>query len=84
VLLTGPDPQLVLDHLRRPLSGGSFIPVTLTFQNAGSVTLDVPVLPKAQDYATFAAPSPSPTVTKTGQRSRTPAGPSVSPSPSRS
>jgi copper(I)-binding protein len=84
VLLTGPDPQVVLDHLRQPLSGGSSVPVTLTFQNAGSVTLNVPVLPRASFYATFAEPSASPTVTRTGRRSGTSASPSPTPSPSRS
>jgi copper(I)-binding protein len=45
--LTGPDPDIV----------GQTIPVTLTFQNAGPVTLQVPVMPHAYDYATYAPAS---------------------------
>jgi copper(I)-binding protein len=66
VLLTGPAPKIVLTDLTRPLVGGSFITVKLSFQNAGTVTLSVPVMPRAQYYSTFsAAPTPTPTPTPT-------------------
>jgi copper(I)-binding protein len=66
VLLTGPAPKIVLTDLTRPLVGGSFILVKLSFQNAGTVTLSVPVMPRAQYYSTFsAAPTPTPTPTPT-------------------
>lgn len=60
VNLTGPEPQLVLSDLAKPLSGGEAIPLTLDFAHAGSVTLDVPVEPQSFYYSTF---SPPPTVT---------------------
>jgi copper(I)-binding protein len=84
VLLTGPTPKIILTGLIRPLSGGTSVPVTLSFQNAGSITLHVPVMPQAQYFATYsAAPSPSPTATKARRRPKT-ASTSPSPSPSRS
>jgi copper(I)-binding protein len=82
VLLTGPAPKVVLEDLLRPLAGGSTVRLVLTFQNAASVTLAVPVMPKAQYYSTFSAPpkpTPSPTVSKHHG-----ASPSASPSPSAS
>jgi copper(I)-binding protein len=66
VLLTGPAAKVVLTDLTHQLAGGSFITVKLQFQNAGTVTLSVPVMPRAQYYSTFsAAPTPTPTPTPT-------------------
>ncbi|MGE5292134.1 MAG: hypothetical protein ACM3ML_34105 [Micromonosporaceae bacterium] len=89
-LLTGPAPQLILERLTKPLTGGQTIPVTLVFQNAGAVTLRVPVLARGDYYATFLSPpSPSPSPSATGTRSKkAPASPSpgssgsATPSPS--
>lgn len=82
VLLTGPVPRVVLESLTRPVNGGQFIRMVLNFQNAGSVTLPVPVMPRAQYYSTYspapASPSPSPTPTGTHQAGATP---TPSPSP---
>ena len=80
VLLTGPRPQAILNDLTRSSGGGSFIRVIMTFQNAGSVTLSVPVMPRAQYYSTFSPPppSPSPAGKKAGRHSPSP---SASPSP---
>jgi copper(I)-binding protein len=67
VLLTGPVPKIVLTDLIRPLNGGSTIRLVLNFQNAGTVGMTVPVMPKAQYYSTFSpppSPTPSPTPTK--------------------
>ena len=61
-LLTGPEPKLVLTGLTRSLPGGTYVKVLLTFQRAGTVGLDVPVLPRSNSYATF---SPAPTVSPT-------------------
>jgi copper(I)-binding protein len=57
VNLTGPEPEVVLEDLTKPLTGGSYIPVTFDFQHAGTVTLQVPV--EAQDFqwATFSPPA---------------------------
>ena len=69
VNLTGPEPQLVLSDLAKPLSGGEAIPLTLDFAHAGSVTLDVPV--EAQSYY-FSSYSPPPTVTPSASATATP------------
>jgi copper(I)-binding protein len=73
VNLMGPQPSVVLSGLTMPLASGTAIPVTLDFQHAGSVTLDVPVQPQQYYYSTFspppAAPAGSPTPTATGTAS---------------
>ena len=52
VNLTGPQPEVVLSGLTSALSGGQSVPVTLDFQHAGSVTLQVPVQPQTYYYST--------------------------------
>lgn len=82
VNLTGPEPQLVLNDLAKPLSGGEAIPLTLDFAHAGSVTMDVPVQSQSFSYATF---SPPPTVTPSATATSTPkskATSSATPTPS--
>lgn len=64
VLLTGPRPQVILEHLLRPVPGGSVVTLKLSFQKAGQLTLKVPVMPMAQYYSTF-SPPPAPTSTTT-------------------
>lgn len=84
VLLTGPAPKVILQGLIRPLTGGSSVRLVLTFQNAASVSLLVPVMPRAQYYATFSAPpSPTPSPAKGKHGAATPT-PSASPSPTAS
>jgi copper(I)-binding protein len=86
VLLTGPAPKVVLEGLTRPLTGGSTVRLVLTFSNAASVSMTVPVMPRAQYYSTFSPPSPTPSptpTTKSKHKSAT-ATPSASPSPSAS
>jgi len=80
VFLTGPTPKVVLDDLTRPLVGGSTVRLVMTFQNAASVTLAVPVMPKAQYYATF-SPPPAPTPTPSPGRHPNAATPTPSSSP---
>jgi copper(I)-binding protein len=63
VLFTGPAPRLILDHLTRRLMAGVDIRVTLNFQNAGSVTLSIPVMPRVDYYATFSPAPAIPTAT---------------------
>ncbi len=58
VFLTGPRPQLVLTGLTRTITSGSNIRLILTFQQAGPVTLLVPVMPRASHYVTYAPPQP--------------------------
>jgi len=93
VFLTGPAPKVVLEDLSRPLSGGTTVKLVLTFQNAASVTLVVPVMPRAQYYSTFSppptpTPTPSPSLTTRRHHGATPtatptpsATPTASPSP---
>jgi copper(I)-binding protein len=84
VLLTGPAPKVVLQDLTRPLTGGSTVRLVLTFQNAASVDITLPVMPKAQYYSTFSpppSPTPSPTVGK-HHRAAPSASPAASASPS--
>jgi copper(I)-binding protein len=76
--LTGPEPKLILKGLTRPLPGGQTINVVLTFQNAGSATLAVPVEPRTDYYATY-SPPPGAAGAATSSPS---AGPSATPSPS--
>ena len=60
--LGGPVPQMVLTGLTNPLSGGETVQLTLTFAQAGVITLGVPVEPYAYDYATYSPPPiPKPT-----------------------
>jgi len=73
LFLTGPSPRVLLVHLTRLLNGGQYVRVNMNFQNAGHVSLLVPVMPRATFYTTFspapvllhpnvpASPTPSPT-----------------------
>ena len=56
VNLAGPEPQLVLNNLAKPLNGGEAIPVTLNFEHAGSVTLEVPVEAQQYYYSSYSPP----------------------------
>jgi len=83
VNLSGPAPAVVLNGLTNPLSGGESVRLVLTFANAGAVTLQVPVLPAAYDYATF-SPPPTPTastaaIVKHEHKARASASPSATP-----
>jgi hypothetical protein len=78
LLLTGPAPRVVLEHLTRTLNGGQWILLNLRFQNAGSKSLKVPVMPRTESYGTFSPaplilrPSPTPTPSAPGTPSPTP------------
>ena len=74
VLLTGPKPVVFLAGLTRSISGGTDIKLVLNFRNAGPVTLLVPVMARAQHYATYGTP-PNSTPTPP------PAGVTLPPSP---
>jgi copper(I)-binding protein len=76
LFLTGPSPRVVLVHLTRTLNGGQWIRLNLQFQNAGFVSLKVPVMPRTESYSTFSpAPlflRPSPSVTPVAPVSTSP------------
>jgi copper(I)-binding protein len=73
--LAGPTPKVVLTGLTSPLSGGQTVQLVFTFAEAGSVTLSVPVEPRAYDYATYAPPpTPKPKPKPKAHPSATPTG----------
>ena len=58
--MSGPHPEIVLNGLTNPLSGGEMVHLVLTFASAGVVPLVVPVEPAAYEYTTY-SPPPIPT-----------------------
>ncbi|HEY0716838.1 MAG TPA: copper chaperone PCu(A)C [Streptosporangiaceae bacterium] len=64
--LEGPQPKVVLRGLTTALSGGQAVKILLTFANAGSVELTVPVEARSTYYSSFSppAPAPAPSATK--------------------
>ena len=70
--LTGPEPEVILTGLKRPLAGGQSITVTLDFQRAGAVTLPLPVAPQSFYYATYSAAPAVPAATPTATVTATP------------
>jgi len=83
-LLTGPAPKLILTGLTRSLPAGSYVKVSLTFQNAGTVGLFVPVIARADSYATFSpapATSPAPSASPGHRHRRTGGSATATPSP---
>jgi hypothetical protein len=81
LLLTGPQPRVLLRHLTRTLHGGQYVRMNLDFQSAGHVTLLVPVMPRAAFYSTF---SPAPRLVLTPRATLSPfATPTASATPTR-
>jgi hypothetical protein len=63
VNMSGPVPKVVLTGLTNPLEGGEAVTLSFTFAKAGTITISVPVEPKAFEYATYsppAVPNPAP------------------------
>jgi copper(I)-binding protein len=90
VYYAGPFPRVVLSDLVRPLRSGSTVQLELVFAKEGPVIIQVPVMPRAAQYATFAPPSvpPGPAVAAPAGRTATPrpgasasAAPRATPSP---
>jgi hypothetical protein len=88
VFLTGPAPEVILRGLTRRLNGGQHILIVLHFLRAGSKVIQVPVMPRAQWFATYSPvpplvrPSPSGPASPSGTASASPGATSPSPSPS--
>ena len=57
VTLTGPVPRVVMTGLANPLQGGDLVKLNLTFAEAGTIAMTVPVQPKAYEYSTFSPPA---------------------------
>jgi copper(I)-binding protein len=73
VNLSGPQPEIVLTDLTKPLNGGETIQLELVFSTEGAVSLQVPVEPAAYDYSTYSAPpTPTPTATPKATASASP------------
>lgn len=89
VYISGPQTLAYLVGLTRKITGGSNLPLVLIFQREGRVTVQVPVLPRAAQYTTFAAaPSPSASATTAAKHHKAKAtvstSASVAPTPSSS
>jgi copper(I)-binding protein len=74
VNMSGPTPEIVLNGLISGLNGGQTVHLVLTFANAGTVLLTVPVEPAAYEYATFSPPAPSPSPSGTNRPRAKPSG----------
>ncbi|RMI43488.1 hypothetical protein EBO15_16200 [Actinomadura harenae] len=79
-------PLVVLTQASKQLLGGESIKVTLQFEQAGSITLSIPVIPQQNEFSTYVAVSPGtpftpvPTASPSGSgEATTPAGGSSSP-----
>jgi copper(I)-binding protein len=63
-----PAPQIVLEGLSKGLRGGESIRLDLQFANAGTVSMDVPVMTRSREYTAYpavpgAVPAPTPSAT---------------------
>lgn len=75
--LTGPVPRVVLNGLANPLQGGDLVKLNLTFAEAGTIAMTVPVQPKAYEYATF-SPPPTPAPAAAKKKAKAKANPLIS------
>ncbi len=64
--LSGPEPQIVLHDLTSALASGKTVTVDLTFQNAGALSLTVPVQGRTSYYSSYSPPPPRATSIKQG------------------
>lgn len=82
LLLSGPAPRVILRHLTRTLHGGQFVRVNMDFQNAGRVSLLVPVMPRAAFYTAY-SPAPPLLILRpsTTPSPLAPASPTATPTP---
>jgi copper(I)-binding protein len=82
--LSGPKPKIVLRDLNQALTGGQTVTVLLTFSNAGSIELSVPVEARTTYYSTFSPPAPLPSATKSASSAATSPAGTTTPGPSAS
>ncbi len=80
--LEGPQPKVVLRNLSKALSSGQTVDVLLTFANAGSVELTVPVEARTTYYSSYSPPAPTPSATKRVSVGATSPAGTATPSPS--
>jgi copper(I)-binding protein len=68
-----PSSKLILTGLAKTYLGGETVRLTLHFQQAGTVTLNIMIVPRNGSYATYApAPAPQPTPSATPLPTTTP------------
>ncbi|MDP9846908.1 copper chaperone PCu(A)C [Streptosporangium lutulentum] len=67
-----PTPTILIEGLKKPLSGGESIQVQLQFANAGLIPLTIPVITRSREFTSLpqapgvsATPTPTPTSTPT-------------------
>ncbi|MFF0578461.1 copper chaperone PCu(A)C [Streptosporangium saharense] len=75
-----PTPTIMIDGLKKALSGGESIPVQLQFARAGVISLTVPVITRSREFADLpqapvASTSPSPSTSATGAAPADPTAP---------
>lgn len=58
----GPSPWIMLEKLARPVGGNGTVKVVFKLRDAGTVTVDAPVMADTGPYTTF-SPSPAPPAT---------------------
>ncbi|MFF5211626.1 copper chaperone PCu(A)C [Streptosporangium sp. NPDC000396] len=63
-----PTPTVLVEGLKKPLSGGESVKVQLQFANAGIVPMDIPVITRSREFSQLpqapgATPAPTPTPT---------------------
>ncbi|MER7211780.1 copper chaperone PCu(A)C [Streptosporangium sp. NPDC000239] len=73
-----PTPTIMIEGLKKPLSGGESIPVQLQFARAGVITLTVPVITRSREFADL----PQAPASTAGASPSASASPSPSTSPS--
>jgi hypothetical protein len=70
-------PNVLVEGLKKPLRGGESVRLTLKFQNAGDITLTVPVVTRSREFATLppapGTPIPAPTPSAAPSASASPA-----------
>ncbi len=75
-----PAPQVLIEGIREPLAGGESMRLTLQFQNAGAITMDVPVIARSREFATLQpAPDTSPSAAPTDATATPPEGATATP-----
>jgi copper(I)-binding protein len=84
VNLTGPQPSVVLKNLSKPLMAGGYVSLTLIFEHAGRVNLQVPVEPQSYYWATYSAPASAPASPSASSTSTSPSTATATPTPSSS
>jgi copper(I)-binding protein len=69
-----PNPQLMLEAIPKSLRGGETVKLDLQFANAGTISLNVPVVTRSREFATYPpapgatpAATPTPTPSPTGE-----------------